>query len=123
MKRISPGTLHKVLRCVEDQCKPPYRVATLLTVEDVDSQMISFYCQVLTDLGFIETQVLPGQDFDHYYPVRITGDGIQFLDGADRGFWDAAEKCFVDTFVGTTGIAIGPFVSFFRETYQKYKRE
>ena len=91
----------------------------------MSSADISVSCQLLKELGFIETETWDDKRGTYHYPVRITAEGMKFLSEANKTFWELAEKVAIDALKNWTGVKfdIPSMVEFFKTAIRKYKQE
>ena len=122
---FSPMAQRRVLEEVNSKCGYNGNKIVQLHIPDMSSKEISTSCQLLSELGFIETESWDDKRGPTYYPIRITTDGLKYLSETNKTFWELAEKIAIDAVKEWTGVKfdVRAMVDFFKTTIQKYKQE
>lgn len=121
---FSPNSVHKVLEAVDQQCGYKGSVhPVLIEVEGMASDDIATACQLLQELGLIETVVWESKTGSTHVPTRITNRGIELLNECNKSFWEHAQHAFVQAAGKLAGFDLTVFVAFFQTTWTKYQQE
>ena len=69
-----------VLKAVEEQCGLYGDRLVQLSVDELESDEISRYCRLLSELGLIEITTYKAMEGDYHYPIRLTADAEKLED-------------------------------------------
>jgi hypothetical protein len=120
----SPKDQLRVLKVIEAECGLHGTIPkTDILIDGIGPDQISFYCELLADLGFIKCTFLEDYGKRVYFPVRLKVDGDEFLRAADPLFWQAAEDAVTSSLGKLLPIDVAPFLKFFRAAWSKYQNE
>lgn len=114
---------YAVLRAVKDQCGLHGERPISIVVDGVSDSDISPYIDLLQKLDFIEAVAFRDPQGTIYFPVSLTGKGLECLVQTDRDFWKKAQDAVVEGVKVLTGADVGKFADFFKAVYEKYQRE